>query len=120
MSGIGNIFQNIYEFCWIFENWENVKWLKVYVGYGRIMKLFDCYVEDGFYLRMKNINLGYKFIFLFKGIEFINLFVFVSNVFIILGYSWYDLDVNFFGSDVFCCGVDLFLYLSSCIFLFGL
>ena len=99
MSGIGNIPQNIYESRWTPENRENAKWPKAYAGYGRTMKLSDRYVEDGSYLRMKNINLGYKFISPFKGIESINLFASVSNVFTISGYSWYDPDVNSFGSD---------------------
>ena len=82
--------------------------------------LSDRYVEDGSYLRMKNINLGYKFISPFKGIESINLFASVSNVFTISGYSWYDPDVNSFGSDASRRGVDLFSYPSSRTFSFGL
>ena len=120
MSGIGNIPQNIYESRWTPENRENAKWPKAYAGYGRTMKLSDRYVEDGSYLRMKNINLGYKFISPFKGIESINLFASVSNVFTISGYSWYDPDVNSFGSDASRRGVDLFSYPSSRTFSFGL
>ena len=120
MSGIGNIPQNIYESRWTPENRENAKWPKAYAVYGRTMKLSDRYVEDGSYLRMKNINLGYKFISPFKGIESINLFASVSNVFTISGYSWYDPDVNSFGSDASRRGVDLFSYPSSRTFSFGL
>lgn len=84
------------------------------------MKLSDRYVENGSYLRMKNINLGYKLVSPFKGIESINLFASVSNVFTISGYSWYDPDVNSFGSDASRRGVDLFSYPSSRTFSFGL
>ncbi len=79
MSGIGNIPLNIYESRWTPENRENAKWPKAYAGYGRTMKLSDRYVEDGSYLRMKNINLGYKFVSPFKGIESINLFAFCQQ-----------------------------------------
>lgn len=75
---------------------------------------------NGSYLRMKNINLGYKLVSPFKGIESINLFASVSNVFTISGYSWYDPDVNSFGSDASRRGVDLFSYPSSRTFSFGL
>ena len=69
---------------------------------------------------MKNINLGYKWIPSFKGIESVNLYVSVSNVFTISGYSWFDPDVNSFGSDSSRRGVDMFSYPSSRTFSFGL
>lgn len=120
MSGIGNIPQEMYNTRWTPENREIAKWPKAYAGYGRTMKLSDRYVEDGSYLRMKNINLGYKWIPSFKGIESVNLYVSVSNVFTISGYSWFDPDVNSFGSDSSRRGVDMFSYPSSRTFSFGL
>ena len=120
MSGIGNIPQEMYNTRWTPENRAIAKWPKAYAGYGRTMKLSDRYVEDGSYLRMKNINLGYKWIPSFKGIESVNLYVSVSNVFTISGYSWFDPDVNSFGSDSSRRGVDMFSYPSSRTFSFGL
>jgi hypothetical protein len=37
----------------------------------------------------------------------------VTNVFTITGYSWFDPDVNAFGSDASRRGVDIFSYPSS-------
>lgn len=120
MSGIGNITQEIYDNRWTPENKENAKWPKAYAGYGRTMKLSDRYVEDGSYLRMKNISLGYKWHFPCKGIELINIYASVSNVFTISRYSWFDPDVNSFGSDSSRRGVDMYSYPSSRTFSLGL
>lgn len=120
MSGIGNITQEIYNSRWTPENKKNAKWPKAYGGYGRTMKLSDRYIEDGSYLRMKNISLGYKWHFPCKGIELINLYASVSNVFTISGYSWFDPDVNSFGSDSSRRGVDMYSYPSSRTFSLGL
>ena len=120
MSGIGNIPQECYDTRWTPENRDVAKWPKAYAGYGRTMKLSDRYIEDGSYLRMKNINLGYKWNRPIKDIESINLSFSVSNVFTISGYSWFDPDVNSFGSDASRRGVDMFSYPSSRTFSFGL
>ena len=120
MSGIGNIPKDIYDSRWTPENRENAKWPKAYAGYGRTMKLSDRYVEDGSYLRMKNISLGYKWHTPCKGIELINVYASVSNVFTISGYSWFDPDVNSFGTDSSRRGVDMYSYPSSRTFSLGI
>lgn len=119
MSGIGNIPTDIYQSRWTPENRELAKWPKAYSGYGRTMRLSDRYVEDGSYLRMKNINLGYMLKSPFKAIESINVYASVNNAFTISGYSWYDPDVNSFGGDSSRRGVDIFSYPSSRTFSFG-
>lgn len=120
MSGIGNITQEAYDSRWTPDNNAGAKWPKAYAGYGRSMKLSDRYVEDGSYLRMKNINLGYTFTSPIKGIESLNLYASVTNLFTISKYSWLDPDVNSFGGDSSRRGVDLFSYPSSRTFSFGL
>ncbi len=120
MSSIGNIPQEMYDTRWTPENRDIAKWPKAYAGYGRTWRISDRYVEDGSYLRMKNINLGYKWNNPVKGIELINLYASVSNVFTITGYSWFDPDVNSFASDASRRGVDMFSYPSSRTFTFGL
>lgn len=119
MSGIGNIPQEMYDTRWTPENRDLAQWPKAYSGYGRTMKLSDRYVEDGSYLRMKNINLGYRWNAPIKGIEYINFYTSVSNVFTITNYSWFDPDVNSFGGDASRRGVDMFSYPSSRTFSFG-
>ena len=48
-----------------------------------------------------------------KGISNLSVFGTVTNVFTITGYSWFDPDVNAFGSDASRRGVDIFSYPSS-------
>ena len=100
MSSIANITQDAYDSRWTPENAANARWPRVTTAMTRDMKLSDRYVEDGSYFRLKTINLNYNF-------------GSVTNVFTITGYSWFDPDVNAFGSDASRRGVDIFSYPSS-------
>lgn len=120
MMSMGNLPQFIYDSRWTPENRENAGWPKAYGGFNRRVLLSDRYVEDGSYLRLKNINLSYKIKYPLKGIEYINISTSVSNVFTISDYRWYDPDVNSFGGDASRRGVDVFAYPSSRTFTFGI
>jgi hypothetical protein len=79
-------------------------------------------VEDGSYVRLKNINLGYtfnnpKFI---KGINSIHINASANNLLTWTNYSWYDPDVNAFGNDPARRGVDVYSYPTSKTFALGL
>ena len=113
MSSIANITQDAYDSRWTPENAANAKWPRVTTAMTRDMKLSDRYVEDGSYFRLKTINLNYNFGSVIKGINNLSVFGTVTNVFTITGYSWFDPDVNAFGSDASRRGVDIFSYPSS-------
>ena len=113
MSSIANITQDAYDSRWTPENAANAKWPRVTTAMTRDMKLSDRYVEDGSYFRLKTINLNYNFGSVIKGISNLSVFGTVTNVFTITGYSWFDPDVNAFGSDASRRGVDIFSYPSS-------
>ena len=85
----------------------------------RFMRASDRYIEDGSYLRCKNVSLSYRFRHPMKFVESINLVASVSNLFTISGYSWMDPDVNSFGSDPKRRGVDMASYPSARTFNFG-
>lgn len=105
---------------WTAENRENAKWPRPDGTYTRSMKASDRYVEDGSYLRCKNLSLSYCFYNPVKYIESINLVASVSNLFTISKYDWYDPDVNSFGSDSSRRGVDVSSYPSARTFNFGI
>ncbi|MBN8850333.1 MAG: hypothetical protein BGO55_32515 [Sphingobacteriales bacterium 50-39] len=87
----------------------------------RSLRFSDRYVEDGSYLRLKNVNLGYTF--RFKNQEIIKslrAYASVNNVFTITHYSGYDPEVNGFGQDPSRRGVDLGNYPTSRSFTLGL
>ena len=104
---------------WTADNREGAKWPRPDGTYTREMKPSDRLVEDGSYLRCKNMSLGYTFRRPFKFIESINLTASVNNLFTISKYDWYDPDVNSFGGDASRRGVDVSSYPSARTFNFG-
>jgi hypothetical protein len=121
MTNIANIPVDAYKTRWTEDNRENAKWPKsISGGYTREWKLSNRYIEDGSYIRLKNINVGYTFKPKFKGVESINIYASASNLFTITNYSWYDPDVNAFAGDASRRGVDLYSYPSSRTYSLGL
>lgn len=59
----------------------------------------DLYIEDGSFLRMDNITLGYTFKNITKGIKSIRVWGGVQNVFVITDYSGIDPEIGEFGID---------------------
>lgn len=119
MGNAGNITTEAYNTRWTAENAANAKWPKATAGYDRTWLISDRYVEDGSYLKLKTINIGYKLKPKFKGINTIDIYASASNLFTITGYSWYDPEVNAFGSDASRRGVDIYSYPSSRTFSMG-
>ena len=84
---------------------------------GRI-PVSDRFVEDGSYIRMKNITLGYKLPI--KNISSARLYVSANNLFTITKYSGYDPEVNSFGGSNTLIGIDNLVYPMARSFLVGL
>lgn len=85
---------------------------------GRI-PVSDRFVEDGSYIRMKNITLGYKLPAI-KYITNARLYISGNNLFTITKYSGYDPEVNSFGGSNTLIGVDNLVYPMARSFLVGL
>lgn len=113
MGNINNIPVFAYEGRWTENNKANATWPKVLAGYEREWKISNRYVEDGSYLKLKNLNIGYTFRPKWKGIQSINVNATATNLFTISNYSWFDPEVNSFGSDSSRRGVDCYSYPSS-------
>jgi TonB-linked SusC/RagA family outer membrane protein len=108
-----------YEGRWTKQNKNNATWPKALNSASRDTNIYNRYVEDGSYLRLKNINFGYRFERPIKGVNFIDLNVSASNLLTMTKYSWYDPDVNAFGSDPSRRGVDIYSYPTSRTFNLG-
>nr|WP_319397533.1 TonB-dependent receptor [uncultured Carboxylicivirga sp.] len=120
MGNMGNITQDAYDNRWTPENKDNAQWPKATGGYSRVWRLSDRYVEDGSYIRLKNVSFGYNLPDnLISGISNINVFVSANNLLTLTKYSWYDPDVNAFGGDASRRGVDIYSYPSSMTFSMG-
>lgn len=61
------------------------------------VRMSDRFIEDGSYLRLKNISLGYNVTELIRSKAIRNLYVYVSgqNLLTFTGYSWWDPETNY-------------------------
>lgn len=85
---------------------------------GGRLPLSDRYLEDGSFLRCKNISLGYTFAP--KGISSIRAYISANNLFTITKYTGFDPEVGSFGNSNTQFGVDNIVYPMSRSFLVGL
>ncbi len=115
-----NIPEFAYNSRWTPETAASAKWPKVTNQAQRTWLLSDRYVEDGSYIRLKNLNIGYTFRNPIKFINNINVYASATNLFTISNYSWYDPDVNAFGGDASRRGIDIFSYPTSRTYSLGL
>ena len=113
MHSSANITRDAYNGRWTPETAATATWPRATTAQNRAMKVSNRYVEDGSYLRLKSIDLGYTFRFKSKSVSSLNIFASATNLFTITGYSWFDPDVNAFGGDATRRGVDLYSYPSS-------
>jgi TonB-linked SusC/RagA family outer membrane protein len=86
---------------------------------GGRLPLTDRFMEDGSYLRCKNITLGYTFPAM-KWISSIRVYASANNLFTISNYSGFDPEVNTFGNSNTVLGVDNLVYPIARSFLLGL
>lgn len=87
---------------------------KAILNSWRSLRFSDRYVEDGSYLRLKNVNVGYTIRLKNQDIiKSLRVYGSVNNVFTITHYSGYDPEVNGFGQDPSRRGVDLGNYPTS-------
>ncbi|MEJ7767239.1 MAG: TonB-dependent receptor [Chitinophagaceae bacterium] len=86
---------------------------------GGRLPISDRFVEDGSYLRCKNITLGYTLPRI-KGINNLRIYVSANNVFTVTRYSGYDPEVNTYGNSNRVIGVDNLVYPSARSFLGGI
>jgi len=83
----------------------------------------DKFVEDGSYLRVQNISIGYNLpkAFLTKlHIENLKLYANLQNVYTFTKYSGYDPEIGSYNQDALMTGIDNARYPSPRIYTFGL
>lgn len=83
----------------------------------------DRFVEDGSYLRIKNVSLGYTFpkkLLSKYQIENLRLYVNIQNLYTFTGYSGYDPEVGAYNYDMKLRNIDNARYPSQRIYTFGL
>jgi TonB-dependent starch-binding outer membrane protein SusC len=87
---------------------------------GRPRLLYSTFVEDGSYLRLQTLTLGYQLpAGILPGAGSARLFVTGQNVFTLTGYSGFDPDVNSMGGDARFGGIDIGAYPRARVWNFG-
>ncbi|MEO6285120.1 MAG: TonB-dependent receptor [Dyadobacter sp.] len=86
---------------------------------GGRLPISNYVVEDGSYMRCKNLTLGYTLPKI-KRVQGIRLYVSANNLFTITDYSGYDPEVNTYAGSNTVIGVDNFVYPQSRSFLGGI
>jgi TonB-linked SusC/RagA family outer membrane protein len=97
-----NILASVYKEAWTVDNPTN----NPRIGYDNL-NLVDRYVEDGSFLRMATVSVGYNFQFQkSRFIKKINLSLVGKNLLTVTNYSGFDPEVNSFTFDANRMGVD--------------
>jgi TonB-linked SusC/RagA family outer membrane protein len=87
---------------------------------ARARRLYSTFVEDGSYLRLQTLTLGYMLPQrLIRGVETARVFLTGQNVWIATDYSGFDPDVNSMGGDARFGGIDIGAYPRSRVWNFG-
>jgi TonB-linked SusC/RagA family outer membrane protein len=115
-----NVPSYIYDSRWTPDNTAGAEWPKALRSARRNYLFSDRYIEDGSYIRLKSVSLGYTFKNPVKLIQSVNVYTNVSNLLTITGYKWYDPDVNAFAGDAGRRGVDMNSYPNSITYTVGL
>ncbi|AQG81972.1 SusC/RagA family TonB-linked outer membrane protein [Spirosoma montaniterrae] len=76
---------------------------------GGRLPISDRFLEDGSFLRCKNITLGYRLPAI-KGLQAVRVYVSTNNPFTFTNYSGFDPEVNSFGNSNTQIGVDNLVY----------
>lgn len=113
-----NITWEAYNNLWRGEGTSN-KYPKAVDSKKRLIEYFsDTYVEDGSYIKLKSLNIGYNFDLgrWSKFIKNLKISFVGTNLFCITNYSGYDPEVNAFNTDPRKRGVDMGNYPGSATF----
>lgn len=80
----------------------------------------DRFVEDGSYVRIKAVTLGYNFRNLFKGVSNVNFYITGQNLYTWTKYTGFDPEVNAYSSTPGVAGIDYGTYPQVRTFIFGI
>jgi TonB-linked SusC/RagA family outer membrane protein len=103
-----NIEQVMWEGAWTAGKDNNAAtWPKAIHQFWRDMKFTRRYVEDGSFVRIKNVTLGYNVPYKIPGVSALRISLAVNNLYTFTKYSGYDPEVNGYGDNPALFGVDL-------------
>ncbi|MOA48754.1 TonB dependent receptor [compost metagenome] len=83
------------------------------------MPITDRFIEDGSFIRFKNITLGYT-VPVKKVLSSLRVYISANNLFTITKYSGYDPEVNSYGNSNTQIGIDNLVYPAAKSFIAGI
>ena len=114
-----NVPYDVYNASWSI-NKENPTARKIFYYSGRDLRFSRVYLEDGSYLKLRTVSLGYTFRFKNnKVIDSMRLSASGNNLLTFTEYSGYDPEVNSFGSNPSLRGIDSGAYPQQRSYIFG-
>jgi TonB-linked SusC/RagA family outer membrane protein len=119
IGGFNNITQKMWNDRWTFDNWEHAKAPKAEQQYWRAFKFSRRFIENGSYVRLRNVTVGYNVKLPSKAIQTLRVFATANNLVTITKYSGFDPDINGYGDDPSRRGVDMGGYPSARTYNFG-
>jgi TonB-linked SusC/RagA family outer membrane protein len=119
IGGFNNVTQKMWNDRWTSANWEHAKSPKPEEQYWRAFKFTRRFIENGSYVRLRNVTLGYNLKAKLKFMQSLRVFTTINNLVTITKYSGYDPDTNGYGDDPSRRGVDMGGYPSSKVYNLG-
>lgn len=121
VGSYNNITQEAWNNRWTPENWENATYPKAWKTESRTMYITKRYLENGTFIRLRNVVLGYTVPLKSNRIfEKLRVYFSGTNLLTITDYKGFDPDINGFGENPALRGVDLSAYPNSKTFNFGI
>jgi TonB-linked SusC/RagA family outer membrane protein len=120
MASTTNIPQFVWDNRWTANNKQRAEFPRGDITFTRSLRASDRLIENGSYLRLRNVSVGYRWDRPIPQISSLNFTLSANNLITFTDYRWYDPDVNAFGSDPARRGVDMASYPSAQTFTFGL
>ncbi|QEC44374.1 SusC/RagA family TonB-linked outer membrane protein [Pseudobacter ginsenosidimutans] len=121
VGSYNNVTQEAWDNRWTPENWEHATYPKAWKTEGRPMYITKRFLEDGSFIRLRNVVLGYNVpLSSTRILERLRIYISGTNLLTISNYKGFDPDINGFGEDPALRGVDLSAYPNSKTFNFGI
>jgi len=113
----GNIPQKFYDERWTAQNFEHAKHPKPLNSNTRSFYFTRRFIEDGSFVKIRNVTLGYSP--RISSLSSLRIYIAVNNLYYFTNYSGYDPEVNGFGQNPSLRGVDLGGYPAARQFIIG-
>ena len=119
--GEGNGLKDYYKNSWRGPGTTN-RYPRNYRWDGReadFRRVSTAYIEDGSYVRLRNITLGYSIPFKKSFPVQLRIYVAGDNLVTLTNYSWFNPEVSAFGNNATAMGIDMGTYPAAKIYRFG-